>query len=246
MSKEPGLKTANTKPPAPALTATLPAAVATTLIIALLFWLAVFGKTALSGNPDDWSSFGSYFGGVLSPIIAAFALIAFLHTINQQQILITQQQDQLNEQRRQGNKTDIVTALRLMEADYERELSTLALTVTSPDGSTQECTGLDVFSMRFPDLYVFAIPMREEYQAQLRAQGETGISRNAPGLQAFIAFGMAAGHLNHIRLYVAEHDQIAGNNAMGNYYRRKYKLAYERLTERGYLSTPWPPLDTAS
>lgn len=59
------------------------------IILAIAFYVANFYieitlNEKLSKDADDWSKFGAYFGGSLSPILAFLALIALLYSIHYQ------------------------------------------------------------------------------------------------------------------------------------------------------------------
>jgi hypothetical protein len=70
-------------------------------------------------------------------------------------------------------------------------------------------------------------------------EGKEFIPRDDPHIHAFEMFGMAAGHLNQLRIYVEKYAEIAGSNAMLKYFQRKYKIPYQRFVERGYLKEAW-------
>jgi hypothetical protein len=51
----------------------------------LAIWLWAFSSHRISAAPEDWSSFGQYIGGVVSPLLAFFAFVGLLLTLRQQQ-----------------------------------------------------------------------------------------------------------------------------------------------------------------
>lgn len=53
-------------------------------VIPLGLWVFNFGSTSLAAQSIEWSNFGSYIGGVLSPILAFLSFIGLLLTINAQ------------------------------------------------------------------------------------------------------------------------------------------------------------------
>ncbi len=59
------------------------AALLVTLLIVLSLYLLVFND-GLSLSADKWSAFGSYFGGVLGPIVSLVTLFAVMRTIGLQ------------------------------------------------------------------------------------------------------------------------------------------------------------------
>lgn len=53
------------------------------LVLAIGCYLTVFNN-GLSRSPDNWSAFGSFFGGVFSPLISIVTLFALIRTIGLQ------------------------------------------------------------------------------------------------------------------------------------------------------------------
>jgi hypothetical protein len=50
-----------------------------------VFYVAAFWRLPLNQDPNAWGSFGSYFGGVLGPVVAVFTLIIALEVFRLQQ-----------------------------------------------------------------------------------------------------------------------------------------------------------------
>lgn len=51
-------------------------------------------NSGLSSSSDNWSAFGSFFGGVFGPLISGVTLVALVKTIRlQQQMMLTQKKD---------------------------------------------------------------------------------------------------------------------------------------------------------
>jgi uncharacterized membrane protein len=50
-----------------------------------IFYVAAFWRLPLNQDPNAWGSFGSYFGGVLGPVVAVFTLIIALEVLRLQQ-----------------------------------------------------------------------------------------------------------------------------------------------------------------
>lgn len=196
--------------------------------LALAPWAMVF-HGPLSNSASDRAAFGGYLGGVLSPLIAAFALIALLRTIEQQQIQIEQLQ-------RQGAKEDIWRVIEKIENDFEAVLRRHPIKANY-GGRVYEYSGLDVvFNITFME---YDQVMLNKADVEKSFEGKEHIPRDDPHIYAFEMFGMAAGHLNQLRLYVEKYAEIAGSNAMSKYFQRKYKIPYQRFVERGYLEETW-------
>lgn len=53
------------------------------IVLVFIFYLYHFGSNGLSGNTSDWANFGSYFGGILSPILAFFSFCVLCYTVRQ-------------------------------------------------------------------------------------------------------------------------------------------------------------------
>jgi uncharacterized membrane protein len=66
----------------------------TSIFIALVVSSCLYGKQLghfLSTSKDDWAAFGSFFGGVFSPIVSFVTLIAIIQTIKLQRALLENQ-----------------------------------------------------------------------------------------------------------------------------------------------------------
>lgn len=79
------------------------------LVIAAVVYLSIFNN-GLSKAPDNWSAFGSFFGGVFGPVISLVTLFAILKTIDlQKQLLSTQRKefDDLSKLQRDSNDVQV-------------------------------------------------------------------------------------------------------------------------------------------
>lgn len=63
-------------------------------LIPLAFWVYTFWAPEFSRASDDWSDFGGFMGGVLSPILAFASFIGLLITLRQQQTAIEKQKQE--------------------------------------------------------------------------------------------------------------------------------------------------------
>ena len=195
----------------------------------------IFFSGPLSGEQQNWAQFGDYVGGTLSPLLAALALIALLYTLRQQQ-------EQINQLRKQAVKEDLLRAIEKLEEDFEKSLSRFPIRLPLPK-RTLEFSGWDVvFSPSFIE-YKEAMVNEADIMAIINAAGgvnaPVGFQRDDPKIHAYEMFGLAAGHLNQIRIYANNLDQASGNNALSKYYQRKYKVPYDRFLERGFVKEPW-------
>lgn len=187
----------------------------------LLPYIFMF-PTSLSRDSSDWADFGSYFGGVLSPIIAAFALIGLGITINQQgkQLASLTQQLQL---------TQLENTIRSIENDFNSCLNGGTFTF-----SGQTYTYIDL-------LMHAAISIGEQAIPPLNSLTEKRELLTDDQIILVSAISSAAGHLNQLRLYVNEHRKLSGNNIISKYYERKYHNAVVKLSKLGYWEgdKPW-------
>lgn len=199
------------------------------IAIALVPWLLWFGALPISENTTDWAAFGGYIGGVLSPLIAALALVALLLTIRQQQSEI----DQLKSE---AAKNDLVRTIEKLEADFERTLTRHPVKLNVA-GKVYEYSGLDVVMSPSFKEYRQVLVTTNDVEELLDQSGE--IQRDHAALVAFEMFGLAAGHLNQIRLYAEALERRTNSNALSRYYHRKYKIPYQRFIECQILVSPW-------
>ena len=109
------------------------------------FYLDTF-PGSFSKKHSDWGNFGSYFNGVITPVISAFSLIAVLFTVYMQKKLLVSQQKQnftLTVDRKKSEyinivhgridsiKVDIEVSVRKLE--LERELNKYTGSVKKED-----------------------------------------------------------------------------------------------------------------
>lgn len=199
-------------------------------IVALVLWPWVMTfHGPLSPNPSDWGIFGDYVNGAISPLVGALAFIALLYTVKQQQIQI----EQLS---RNAEREATFEIIRCIEEDFSEALE-LYPVILVVEGRRIEYSGKEVvFNPTFKE-YKQAILNQEDITKI--AQESTAIPRDDWRIPAFEMFGLAAGHLNQLRIYVEHYDALAKNNLMSKYYQRKYRVPYRRFVERGVLKTPW-------
>ncbi|CEL28672.1 hypothetical protein [Pseudomonas fluorescens] len=91
------------------------------LVIAAVVYLSIFNN-GLSKAPDNWSAFGSFFGGVFGPVISLVTLFAILKTIDlQKQLLSTQRKefDDLSKLQRDSNDVQVEQAGFSKLSDYK-------------------------------------------------------------------------------------------------------------------------------
>jgi hypothetical protein len=174
----------------------------------------------LSDDSSKWAEFGSYFGGVLSPIVATLALLALCITIEQQ----TKQISLLN---KQVNLSDMKSSIEKTEADFVETLKAMNLTFENDNKDTYTCYD-SLIAAAFPH-WEKVVPLRES----IHATKEYDFASNE--IKLFEVYGAAAGHLNQLRIYVNMISEVSDNNIVSKYYERKYKVAYTRLVKQGYL-----------
>ncbi|QXI24656.1 hypothetical protein HU724_010385 [Pseudomonas iranensis] len=89
------------------------------LVISGIFYFWVF-RYGLSSNPDNWSAFGSFFGGIFGPLISAVTLVALLKTISLQREVIDTQREEYRKLQKQQE-------FSLSEQQQQTELARMAL-----------------------------------------------------------------------------------------------------------------------
>ena len=198
------------------------------IALVIVPWVVMF-YGSLSSKPADWAAFGDYFGGVLSPLIAAFGLVALLHTIRQQGMEIKLLRDQ-------NVKDDIWRVIEKIEKDFEDVLKRYPINVHT-SGQIQKHSGLDIaFNLTAIE---YKQVMVNEADILSYTEGKEGVPSDDSNVLAYEMFASAAGHLNQLRIYVEKYSEIAGSNVMTKYFQRKYKVPYGRFVERGYLKEAW-------
>lgn len=91
------------------------------LVLSGFAYLSVFNN-GLSSAPDNWSAFGSFFGGIFGPAVSLVTLFAILITIEiQRELLNTQRREfeLLSEQQRLSHKVQVAQANFSKLSDYK-------------------------------------------------------------------------------------------------------------------------------
>lgn len=205
-----------------------------TFFFATLLWSINFGGD-FSSRQQDWASFGTYIGGVVSPVIASLSLYAFLKTLDRQRDQITQGQRQISQAQKHANLAQIESTIEKLESDYKEALSTYSISINNGDKDSFEKNGY--FILNQPSGFVWdTFPTKQELEDQLK-KGVRPFSR--PKL-IYTMFGQAGAEINQMRLYVEKHLEVSGGNILAKYYHRKYKTHHARLYEKGFVCHPWP------
>lgn len=89
------------------------------LVVSCVFYFWVF-RYGLSNNPDNWSAFGSFFGGIFGPLISAVTLVALLKTISLQR-------ETMDTQREEYRKLQAQQEASFLEQQQQTELARKAL-----------------------------------------------------------------------------------------------------------------------
>lgn len=204
-------------------------AILVSIVLVVLPWVAIFSGS-LSNAPADWAAFGDYFGGTLSPLIAAFGLVALLHTIRQQGVEITLL-------RKQNAKDDIWRVIEKVEKDFEYVLTRYPIKIHYGE-QIREYSGLDIAFNPTAAIEYKQIMMTSDELLNY-VQDKNGVPSSNSKIIAYETFALASGHLNQLRIYVEEYSEIAEHNVIKKYFHRKYKVPYERFLERGYIKDVW-------
>jgi hypothetical protein len=195
-------------------------------VIVIITPLLITFTPQLSANVNHWSAFGSYVGGLLSPYIAALALIGLISTIQQQakQISKLEKQNQCNQ---------LESMIHKIETDFKTDLSSTILNLEVSGKKVEGYTCLDPLCIvAFPN-WDKVIPSFDVLEEDIE------YSLHSQEIKLFELFGSAAGNLNQLRLYVDKHEKLSGSNVLSKYYKRKYKVPFQRLYDKGFLKHTW-------
>lgn len=209
------------------LTTKLTIVLAIGTLIILSPWLITF-PWSLSHRAEDWSSFGGYFGGLMSPFVAALALVALIDTIRQQQ-------HQISLTKTQSNKSDVLKIIEKLENDYISILKGFPIELTI---GKEVChyTAFDCLDkLTFPEWDSIIVSTKDIDRSE-------SYSYNDDRLLRLEVFGKAGGYLNQLRKYVDIFDELAKSNALSQYYQWKYKHHLERYNEKGMIIEKWEPM----
>jgi hypothetical protein len=198
-----------------------------TFALLIVFFVAVAApflftfSIHLSSYIAYWSDFGGYFGGIMSPLVAALALIALMKTLGQQQT-------QINIMKNQSNKAEILVVIGKLEDDYLSTLKNFEFNfIIGPDAYRE--TAFNII-----DRHTFA-SWEEVIISAVELEPNQEYKFNDDRLRRAEVFGVAAGNLNQLRIYVEKYDELSGSNVMSKYYAKKYKHHFFRYITKNIL-----------
>lgn len=99
------------------------------MIVALVITAVLYRykfNGSLSSEPNSWSAFGSFFGGIFGPLISFAALIAILKTIQLQKEIILEQRSEFEGLINSQSTTNDIQSRHLLAAEGQLKDSKLA------------------------------------------------------------------------------------------------------------------------
>ncbi len=194
-----------------------------TAVIALYF--VNFWGTGLSGDPKDWADFGTYVGGVLSPVFAAAAAI----------LALTTHRNQLN----RFAAEELRDAIEKQDSILERELSNTPIELT-----TNNSTPVSLFTVLTRPVtyasYLEALPRYKEYMSLVNKidEGDEPEVKITFGEMSHILI-VSSARLRHFHFMLIKHTAVSHSNALEVLYRHKYAGIVRVLKERGWYDGVW-------
>ena len=185
------------KNPVPALILTF------VVVVALLFTLFFFFTTNWSSQ--TLAAFGSYIGGVMTPLTVLVALVT----------LIRQQRTHDDEMERllaQSYKTDLLRFIEKIEKDIESTLNGLSITVQSSDRRIQHQASDAIFKISMQE-WDRIIPSESDILKRMDSS-ERGIHRYDDQLLSYEVFGMVAAHIKRLREYCEEFGSVKNQRVL--------------------------------
>lgn len=195
-------------------------------VIIIVTPLLIVFTPQLSVNVNDWSALGAYVGGLLSPYIAALALLGLISTIKQQAKEIS-----ILEKHNQCNQLELI--IHKIESDFKTDLSNTDLNLEIKGKKIEGYSCLDpLCNIAFPD-WGEVIPNFDDLHEVKKYDLE------GQEIKLFGLYGSAGGNLNQLRIYVDKHEKLSGSNTLSKYYKRKYKTPHQRLFDKGFIIKAW-------
>jgi len=215
--------------------------VGATLIVGTIgVFVFFFYAQDFSTNVNEWGAFGSYVGGVSGVFISTLALIGAVAAIYQQ------------------HQTDQRVNNHMIASGLMRTIERLEDSIDSPlknhmirvhDLHNNERRETDALSM-LTEIYTpvfnviaYVIPKYSEDTAAIVTSIVMDEKLNEQEKHEKIAtlaiFSTTVGKLRFMRDLLAEHKMLTGQNATAIFYKKKYKLAVDRLREAEYDLETW-------
>ena len=178
-----------------------------------------------------FASFGTYIGGIVTPLTVLAALIA----------LVQRDKEHRGEIERitaQGHKVDLLRFIEYIESDIEAILSQFTVSINTETNSVQHPLSDALFKLTMLE-WEDIIPSEEEIK--VHANSSDGLPRYDKQILSFEAFVMVVAYIKRLKVHCQEYDRIAGNNLTSLYFANKYRIATKRLNSKGYKIEVWDP-----
>lgn len=111
-----------------------------------IIWFNIVNKREISSSPDDWASFGDFFGGTVGPFIGFASIVLLVETLKLQQRGLKEQREQLQRSAEEVAQQNKILVLQGFEQsffawlkDYKEQMNEFTIAVL-PDqkGNQQE------------------------------------------------------------------------------------------------------------
>lgn len=119
------------------------------IALVVFFYIYRLGSFSFSSNHADWGAFGSYFGGILSPIIAVLVLRFIVKTYNLQKIELQELKDAQKKQLKLASDTALLNSNLTYISVLQAEASQLLRDVSDLSGDNQLVGRVQSLSQHF-------------------------------------------------------------------------------------------------
>lgn len=200
-------------------------------VFSIVLFLYVFHQHELSNDLKDWSYFGSYIGGVMTPLALIVAIGSFLH---QHRSSIKAGEQVL--------ASGVLNSLERLEARMDAELKDIEVRINYPDMDNYNINTHAFFCLT--NKYAFnlekAIPRFIDNEDELTAFLKNMTPMDKMTYIQFLGlFAEVAGNFQFMKSLIQKHVELSGTNHAAVLYRKKYKIGVARLIEQGYEIDPW-------
>ena len=206
-------------------------------LVLIMVLVALFFSGHTADGPyqhETWAAFGTYVGGVVTPMTVLAALLALALSDRARRA-------EMGKLIAQGHRADLLRFIEKIEADIASAINSVNITVKVPTTSVTH-PGADVL-FRFSMMeWKDVIPREADIRSRVDQSSE-GLERYDTQLMGYEVFSAIAAYLNRLRDHCEAYDRSAGNNATSLYFARKYRLATQRLNAKGYPIKEWKPTE---
>ena len=184
----------------------------------------------ITSDHERWAQFGSFFGGVLTPIFSLFTFIGFLTTIAMQKTELKNSYESIEISKRELKKTEESLQLTIEYNDKKQKRETLEkmLNMLHEELNKIYSKKVDFFDNDY--LYRYFEDTKIFFEMPENEDNMSITDRDSYIIQDLISA------ISDINTCIDEYEGNFGKSSLTYYYKKKHHKAVRELIKKGYVS----------